>query len=279
MGAACSSSGGKNRRTAPAEYVLEGQPAAPPTTTFPSATPAVATAPAAASSSSAAAHAASTPIVDAIRAGDAAAVARILDREPSVAQQHGLLHIAAELGEADIVDMLLAGGADMSAVDDDGQTPLHNAVANGRHTAVEKLTARQPCQELRITDNYKMLPLHLACEDGDPLLIALLLARGACGTPATPTRPKPPSASASDAQLSTTSEGDEPPSPGASSPMSTRRKQLLAMQKAHGGSAIFIARNHEHHEAVELLQRAASGESIPMPDLSELSKKQSAPAG
>ena len=118
-------------------------------------------------------------VADAIRAGDAASVARILDQEPSVAQQHGLLHIAAELGEADIVDMLLAGGADMSAVDDDGQTPLHNAVANGRHTAVEKLTARQPCQELRITDNYKMLPLHLACEDGDPLLIALLLGAAA----------------------------------------------------------------------------------------------------
>ena len=45
-----------------------------------------------------------------------------------------------------------------------------------------------------------------------------------------------------------------------------KRKQLLAMQQSSaGGSALFIARQHEHHEAVALLERAASGEEIPLP--------------
>lgn len=111
-----------------------------------------------------------------------------------------------------------------------------------------------------------MLPLHLACEDGDPVLISLLLARGAQGTPATPTRPKRVFQQNGGTDASAPPPV-EPMSPGSPSPMSARRKQMLEMQKASGNSAIFIARNHEHHEAVALLQRAASGEAIPMPDL------------
>ena len=45
-----------------------------------------------------------------------------------------------------------------------------------------------------------------------------------------------------------------------------KRKQLLAMQQSViGGSAVFIAMQHEHHETVALLERAASGEEIPLP--------------
>ena len=46
-----------------------------------------------------------------------------------------------------------------------------------------------------------------------------------------------------------------------------KRKQLLAMQQSEiGGSAVFIAKQHEHHAAVALLERAASGETIPFPE-------------
>ena len=59
-------------------------------------------------------------------------------------------------------------------------------------------------------------------------------------------------------------------SPGAAQPGQSpvpRRKQLLAMQRSEiGGSAIFIAKQHEHHAAVALLERAASGEAIPFPE-------------
>lgn len=51
-----------------------------------------------------------------------------------------------------------------------------------------------------------------------------------------------------------------------------KRKQLIAMQQSEiGGSAAFLAKQHSHTEVVALLERAASGETIPMPPLSERS--------
>ena len=165
-------------------------------------------------------------------------------------------------------------------MDDDLQTPLHCAIANGHTAAVERLTLKQPCREMHVADRYQMLPLHLACEGGDQDLIALLLARGArvASTPISPVRParacaadEPPSA----ADIAAPAEAESPEAPaspegshhGASgrSPV-PKRKQLLAMQRSEvGGSAVFIARQHEHHAVVALLERAASGESIPFP--------------
>ena len=159
------------------------------------------------------------------------------------------------------------------------------------------LTATQPCSELDIKDKYKMLPLHLACEGGDKEIVALLLARGArvLTTPASPTRPAPAPAE-EDAAAVAASEtaaaaaavvtddavagaGAEAAGGGGASLLPTRqpnfggspvpkRKQLIAMQKSEiGGSAYFIAKSHNHTDVVGLLERAASGESIPMPVL------------
>ena len=51
-----------------------------------------------------------------------------------------------------------------------------------------------------------------------------------------------------------------------------KRKQLIAMQKsAIGGSAVFIAEQHGHDEAVAMLLKACNGEAIPMPVLRERS--------
>ena len=126
-----------------------------------------------------------------------------------------------------------------------------------------------------MTDKYKMLPLHLACEEGDTTMISLLLARGA--KPQTPSTPQAcaagrPVGLAVDlsAEVDALAEPKSPIPTSAPSPMSARRKQLLLAQQQHGGSAVFIARRHEHHDAVALLERAASGEPIPMPDLTAL---------
>lgn len=51
----------------------------------------------------------------------------------------------------------VAAGAACSALDDDLQTPLHCAVANGHVEAVERLTARLPCAEMHVADKYKMV--------------------------------------------------------------------------------------------------------------------------
>lgn len=223
----------------------------------------------------------------AVAAADVNSIARALADDPAAASMRsdsgrgglGVLHVAAEHGNASVIDLLLAAGADPAMVNDDGQTPLHIAVAHGHTEAVERLTSKQPCEQLRVTDHYKMLPLHLACEDGDPKMVALLLARGATQTPNSPTRPmrtwdangleradseeppttpQPATSQPATGEAAPSSSADapfaSPRTPAASmppaSPMSARRKQLLAMQAKHGGSAVFIARQHEHHEAV-----------------------------
>ena len=121
-----------------------------------------------------------------------------------------------------------------------------------------------------VVDKYKMLPLHLACEGGDPDIIALLLARGArvANSPMSPTRPPPAAAADGGAAVPGAAiEVADGSSPAAGRSPVPKRKQLLAMQQSEiGGSCIFIAKQHEHHEAVALLERAASGESIPFPE-------------
>ena len=53
-----------------------------------------------------------------------------------------------------------AAGANRSYLDDDGQTPLHAAIANGHVDSVERLTAHLPCDEMHVVDKYKMVPMH-----------------------------------------------------------------------------------------------------------------------
>jgi len=57
-----------------------------------------------------------------------------------------LLHVAAEMGDADLVRHILtsAGAAIASIVDEDGQSALHCAVSHGRLTAARCSAARAP---------------------------------------------------------------------------------------------------------------------------------------
>lgn len=90
----------------------------------------------------------------------------------------GLLHIAAEERHVEILEVLVEAGAPLDEVDEDGQTPLHVAVASGHVEAAEVLSREQPCLELRVPDKYRMTPLHLACESDEAEMLALVLARG-----------------------------------------------------------------------------------------------------
>lgn len=225
----------------------------------------------------------------AIARDDALAVTRCLAGAPSaseLAARPGLLHAAAEANAAEVIAVLVAAGAPLGYCDDDHQTALHCAVANGHIDAADVLTEKMPCAELSITDKYKMLPLHLACENGDPDLIALLLNRGArvVNSPASPNRPIPvPDDYDADQDAALPVQPGPPPNDPAASdetqPAQLRqpnfgaspvpkRKQLIAMQKsAIGGSAVFIAEQHGHDEAVAMLLKACKGEDIPMPVL------------
>ena len=230
----------------------------------------------------------------AVERDDAVAVTRCLAGAPSAAElasRPGLLHLAAEHNAAEVIAVLVAAGAPLSYCDDDHQTALHAAVANGHFDAADVLTEKLPCAELHVVDKYKMLPLHLACEHGNPDLIALLLNRGArvVTSPASPTRPLSLPADEEEAECGGGGNGggggggrdSSAPAPNgdangdAAAPMRQpnfgaspvpKRKQLIAMQKsAIGGTAVFIAEQNGHDEAVAMLIKHCKGEAIPMP--------------
>jgi ankyrin repeat protein len=80
-------------------------------------------------------------IVNAIRAGDLDAITRILDIHPELAhasadphrrvrpgdaQAMGLIHLAIAEGKIDVLQLLIARGADLNARNHDGRLPLHD---------------------------------------------------------------------------------------------------------------------------------------------------------
>jgi ankyrin repeat protein len=87
-----------------------------------------------------------TPIYNAIRDGNTAAVLQELQTNPAVvnltdSQQATPLHAAARYGRVDIARDLLARGASVNATDPVGGTPLHYAVESGRSEMTELLIA------------------------------------------------------------------------------------------------------------------------------------------
>ena len=87
-------------------------------------------------------------ITEAVEEGDAERVRLLISENPDAvlvrpwnADAGSLLHLAAEAGDGGVVALLVERGAALGAVDDDGQTALHVAVANGQFAAVESLTA------------------------------------------------------------------------------------------------------------------------------------------
>lgn len=68
-----------------------------------------------------------------------------------------LLHLAAEAGAVDAMDLLLKQGAKVNATTDRGHTPLHLAAENGRLAAVERLLAANAAVNLRAGGNQTAL--------------------------------------------------------------------------------------------------------------------------
>jgi len=186
----------------------------------------------------------------------------------------GLLHIAAEERHVEILEVLVEAGAPLDEVDEDGQTPLHVAVASGHVEAAEVLSREQPCLELRVPDKYRMTPLHLACESDEAEMLALVLARG--GDEIIQGRRVSAMASGR-ANLSS----HAPAAADASSPSASVGLSLdaqLERRSSHpssGGSSRwssgtddslgFLAQRHSSAHGVELLRRASRGHVTQLP--------------
>ncbi|KAK9735275.1 hypothetical protein RND81_04G195400 [Saponaria officinalis] len=83
-----------------------------------------------------------TPLLSAVAAGALACLELLIQANANVNICAGgatPLHIAADIGSADIINCLLKAGADPNAVDEDGQNPIQVAAARGNRSAVEIL--------------------------------------------------------------------------------------------------------------------------------------------
>jgi ankyrin repeat protein len=88
------------------------------------------------------------------------------------------LHEAAARNHKDVVQVLLANGADLNVRDSEyGDTPLHWAAENGNRDVVELLLNKGA--DVNNRDNLGETPLHVAALNGYKSVAELLLAHGA----------------------------------------------------------------------------------------------------
>ena len=88
------------------------------------------------------------------------------------------LQIAASGGNAEIVTILLASGADVEHRAENGNTACHSAAMQG-HASVVTLLLQANASLLNATNSHQWTPLHLACVDGHVSTAETLLERGA----------------------------------------------------------------------------------------------------
>ena len=120
---------------------------------------------------------------DAAYEGDLEAVKALLDTNAHlVSSRHSEdqatpLHMAAAWGHKEVVDLLLARGAEVNAIDCRGLTPLHWAVEKQHEDVVRLLVVGKANVNAKDCDGET--PLYLAAKRGLVAVVELLLAKGA----------------------------------------------------------------------------------------------------
>jgi ankyrin repeat protein len=118
-----------------------------------------------------------TPLDLAINLGDEDMVKLLLrnNANPNRINENGAtpLHGAADNGHIGIISLLLAQGANLDAADDDGFTPLHIAVSQNDIVATRLLLAEGANPNITTKDGF--MPLHWATENGNLELVNLLV--------------------------------------------------------------------------------------------------------
>lgn len=123
------------------------------------------------------------PMVDAAKRGDAAAVRELIQQGADVNEAYGdgmtALHWAAQRGDFEIAQLLIAAGANLQAGTRIGHyTALHLASRTGSAPVVEALL-KAGSEVNATTTNSGATPLHLAAESGNAEVIGLLTEHGA----------------------------------------------------------------------------------------------------
>ena len=121
--------------------------------------------------------------IQAAWAGDARTMRDLLARDASIATAPGCtrgggpIHLAAAMGHADLVRLMIEQGTSVDAVADDGYTPLRAAIVGRHNNVVAMLIAKGANVNRR--GEHDTTPLILAVEMGDADTVRLLIERGA----------------------------------------------------------------------------------------------------
>jgi ankyrin repeat protein len=114
-------------------------------------------------------------LFEAIRAGEAARVAALVEADPSLA-----IFAASILGDTARIEALLAANRSLvSALSSNGWTPLHLAAFFGREDAVRLLLNQGASVAARSTNQMANTPLHAAAAGKHPAIVKLLIDFGA----------------------------------------------------------------------------------------------------
>ena len=126
---------------------------------------------------------AATPVADAARSGDLAALRSLLARGEDANAAHGdgmsALHWAADRGDVAMAEALIHAGATVDTVTRIGfYTPLHVAGTAG-HAGMVELLLQAGADAMASTSTGGVTPLHLAAASGSVASITALLDHGA----------------------------------------------------------------------------------------------------
>src|SRR4029079_2049413 len=108
-------------------------------------------------------------IFTAVMEGDLQKLKALLESDPDVVCKKDTagwtpLHYAAHWNQKDMVDVLLANGAEVNVRATDGLEPLHIAVAQGFKDIVELLLSKNAA--VNAGDERGVTPLHFAVDEG-----------------------------------------------------------------------------------------------------------------
>ena len=124
-------------------------------------------------------------VFEAAAVGDLAQVKRHVERDPALVSAYAAdgffpLGLAAFFRRPEVVEYLIAKGADVSAVARNPMqvTALHSAVADGGDPRIAKALVAAGA-DVNAKQRHGWTPLHGAAHSGDRELVELLLARGA----------------------------------------------------------------------------------------------------
>lgn len=114
-------------------------------------------------------------LFEAIRAGDSSRVAALVEADPSLA-----IFAASIQGDtAHLEELLAANRSLVSALSDDGWTPLHLAAFFGNLEAARLLLNKGAQANARSTNSMENTPLHAAAAGRHAAVVKLLLDHGA----------------------------------------------------------------------------------------------------